>query len=101
MKNQNGKVTIGAVLGVLAILTVVGFGAFLWLQSNSSWNLMFQGSVMDKVEVEDFAVPAAGTDLRAYSFTDSHGRHCTGVYSENSGSWGDCDYPPNWTGPTQ
>ena len=98
MKNQNGKVTIGMVLMILGVLTGIGFAAFLWLQSNNSWNLMYQGANMPKVEVKAVAVPAAGTDLRVYSFTDPHGRVCTGVYSE-SGAWGDCDFPP--TGNTQ
>ncbi len=57
-------------------------------------------TTMEPVESETYAIPAAGTNLRAYSFTDSHGRNCTGVYSTWSNAitvWGDCDYPPNWT----
>ena len=98
MKKQNGKVSLLTLLVAFAVVAVVGIGAAIFLYSNNSWNLMLQGANMPKVEVEAVAVPAAGTDIRVYSFTDPHGRVCTGAYSENA-AWGDCDFPP--TGPSQ
>ena len=82
------------VFAVAIVLLLVGLGWFVF--SDNKMNLMFQGARMSEAPAVAVSVPAAGTDLRAYSFIDGFGRFCTGTYSNEGGSWGDCEFPPNW-----
>lgn len=95
MRNQRGF-TVGQLIGVLAVgavlLAIAGFVVF----GDNKTNLMFQGARMPAAPTAAVSVPAAGTNLRSYSFVDAFGRLCTGVYSNEGGSWGDCDFPPGW-----
>jgi hypothetical protein len=93
---SNSKFSLsGIFLFCLMIVAVVLIVA--WVFKDTKMAHTFSGAMSTTIESEEYAVPASGSNLRVYSFTDSHGRHCTGVYSNESGAWGDCDYPPNWT----
>ena len=81
------------VVGAIVLL-VLGIGWFFI--SDGKGNLMFQGALMTDAPAAAVSVPAAGTNLRAYSFIDAFGRFCTGTYSNEGGSWGDCEFPPGW-----
>jgi len=79
-------------LMIVAVVLIVGY-----LFKDTRLAHTVSGAMSTTIESEEYAVPASGSNLRVYSFTDSHGRLCTGVYSNESGAWGDCDFPPNWT----
>ena len=77
------------------IIALVVFSLWVWTSlSDSSAALMFSGAMKSKVAVEEYAIPASGTNLRGYSWTDPSGMKCVGVYSSKSGGWGDCEFPP-------
>ena len=81
------------VIGGIIVCAVLGLWAWASF-SDSSTALMFSGAMKDKVAVVEYAVPASGTNLRAYSWVDPSGMHCVGVYASKSNSWGNCAFPP-------
>ena len=77
---------------ILVIGALIGGGSLLF----GTVGLGFQGALQTTIPANSYSVEAIGNNLRAYTFIDSAGRVCTGVYSEQGGSWGDCEFPPNW-----
>ncbi len=78
-------------VAVLAVVAVLGVGgSFLF----GNVGLGFKGALQKTVPSASYSVEAIGNNLRAYTFKDAAGRICTGVYSEQGGSWGDCEFPP-------
>ena len=81
---------------IAGVIVVVGLGLWVWSSlSDSSTALMFSGAMKSKVAVDEYAIPASGTNLRGYSWTDpSSGMKCVAVYSSKSGGGHDCEFPP-------
>ena len=85
----------------LGTLMVMAFGVMLILifKSNPSAepedSRLVINPTMEAVKAELYGID--GSKLHVYSFIDSHGRHCTAVYTQGYavGGWGDCDYPPS------
>ena len=95
ISNSKPSYLANAFLFLIIVIAVGLVGT--WYFKDTKLAHTFSGALSTTIESEEYAVPASGSNLRVYSFTDSHGRHCTGVYSNESGAWRDCDYPPNWT----
>lgn len=81
---------------IFGIVIILMLGLWFWVSvSDSGAARMFSGALKETVKAESYAIPASGTNLRAYEWTTKSGMKCVGVYSIKGGGWGDCEFPPN------